>query len=215
LFRPCQPTFALSRRTHGPGGGPPTPGGMASSLAGFMRTFLSVVLYNPMTASCYDRVHDIVAELGKYDELVLPGSGDKAIGDDMPVLKSQFDDYVWYRWGWKKSVASNRSCGISVLVINKINSGLRCTWSPPAHLRGRAAAIRFRSKAFDVTLLVGWLPPASDPPLGQDPPESCEADVRLVRQGLERGTCDSCSPAANSIRAGSFALSPLAGPWWL
>ena len=105
----------------------PEGGGAAGSSARrrivFLYIFLSTmtlrfISYNPMYASGVDRLEDITHSFPHEHCIALQGTGRRS--GEFPVVNEKIGtSYVAYHWGWSKSLYSNKSAGISILVSSQ------------------------------------------------------------------------------------------------
>ena len=86
--------------------------------------------YNPLSASCDDRLVDILDETGNFDIVLLAGSGRKF---ENKVASCQRVGFSVYSCGYGRSPLVNQSCGVVVACCGGVwwcvVVGLGCWWS--------------------------------------------------------------------------------------
>lgn len=120
---------------------------------------LRVALYNPLHAATSDRLDEISLELKKAQIVCLPRTTRKA--GEFPVVRQQAAHHVAHQWCYKRSGMVNKSAGVSILACGALAPLVRTTWTPPALVQGRGAALRLctPSRTLDVTMICLYLPP--------------------------------------------------------
>ena len=72
---------------------------------------LRAVGFNPLSASCQDRLLAIGSEFEQFDFILLAGTGIHINEQE----QQQVDRIEWLHSGWGKGSMSNRSCGVSII----------------------------------------------------------------------------------------------------
>ncbi len=118
---------------------------------------LCIVSYNPQCAWTYDRLVDICDVCHKAHILALAGTSKKQISSECE--QRRFKQYQVLEWGWTNDRGSNKSCGVSLLINNKVFPKINAVFSPPKCIAGRAGAVRMKRADLDVLAIVCYFAP--------------------------------------------------------
>ena len=123
-----------------------------------MRAFpLKALGYNPLSASCDDRLTDTIAEANSFD-VILP-AGTTVKRSDVYTSAVKLGHQV-ISAGYVESVYSNRSCGVAVILGNRLKKAR--IYDPvvaSGKLGGRGLAGRAANGFADVTAIPVYFPP--------------------------------------------------------
>ena len=121
---------------------------------------LRVAQYNPLAASTYDRMEDILGEIKTVDMFGLVGT-QRSMARGVDELDRQWiSGRLCLHERWRDAIFSNRSVGVTLVLGKSMREQhvVKVVRSRP-ELRGIFLAVRLRSTGFDLMPILMYFPP--------------------------------------------------------
>ena len=115
---------------------------------------MRLISWNPLTLVQPCRVEEISDELHACDFIVLPAT--KLLHSDFDVKTRKLPHHTMYSWTRRRE---DWAAGCSILVRPQVGEVVK-VWKTPAKIKGRAGAIRVKSRNVDICIFVAYFPPS-------------------------------------------------------
>ena len=113
--------------------------------------------YNPLSASCDERLVDILDEAANFDIIMLAGTGRRFQQGIENCRRASFNVFSC---GYARSPLTNKSCGVLVAIGPRFQGAK--VYEPTfagGSITGRGIAVRFKNSIADITAISLYFPP--------------------------------------------------------